>query len=245
MHVELRLRERDRPALGYLQLETDEVDAGHGLGDTVLDLQAGVHLEEPGLVPGDEEFDGPEAEVADRAREADRTGTEPVTKRSPQAGGGSFLDDFLVAPLRRAVALEKVDDPTRLVGRHLHFDMAPVLDETLDQQRRVPEGRLRLAPGRSQAVAELRLVGDDAHGFSSPAGDGFDKCREADPGQHRGDELLVVGAATPCRREHGEAGVFCEPPGVVLPAHGLDDRRRWADEDEARLCARPGEACAL
>ena len=42
------LRERQRLALGDAQLQGDEVEAADELGDRVLDLQAGVHLEQEG-----------------------------------------------------------------------------------------------------------------------------------------------------------------------------------------------------
>ena len=44
------LRERERLARGDAQLLLDEVDAGDELGHRVLDLQAGVHLDEEELV---------------------------------------------------------------------------------------------------------------------------------------------------------------------------------------------------
>ena len=50
---ELLLTERQLPAGGDPQLLGDEVDAGHHLGDRVLDLDARVHLDEverPALV---------------------------------------------------------------------------------------------------------------------------------------------------------------------------------------------------
>ena len=43
---DLRLRERQRLAGGDRELQRDEVDVGDELGDAVLDLEAGVHLEE-------------------------------------------------------------------------------------------------------------------------------------------------------------------------------------------------------
>ena len=41
-----RAVEVERPALGDAQLQRDQVDAEDGLGDRVLDLEAGVHLQE-------------------------------------------------------------------------------------------------------------------------------------------------------------------------------------------------------
>ena len=43
---DIGLSERQRSAFGDAELEFDEIEAGHGLGHRVLDLQSGVHLEE-------------------------------------------------------------------------------------------------------------------------------------------------------------------------------------------------------
>ena len=62
--VDVVLGERQRLARGDPDLLGDEVDARHQLGDGVLDLQAGVHLEEEELAVLVEELDGAGVEVA-------------------------------------------------------------------------------------------------------------------------------------------------------------------------------------
>ena len=57
-------RERQRQARGHPDLLGDEVDARHHLGDGVLDLQPGVHLEEEELAVLEEELDGAGVVVA-------------------------------------------------------------------------------------------------------------------------------------------------------------------------------------
>ena len=44
--LDLLLGEGQRAAGGHRELQTDEVEAGDQLGHAVLDLQAGVHLQE-------------------------------------------------------------------------------------------------------------------------------------------------------------------------------------------------------
>src|SRR5207244_11221304 len=66
------LREAQWPAGRDLDLRLHEIDPGHRLGDRVLDLDAGVHLEEveaPLLV--DQELDRARADVVDRLRRRD------------------------------------------------------------------------------------------------------------------------------------------------------------------------------
>src|SRR3546814_20006576 len=61
-------RARHGTALGDRDLQRHEVDVEDRLGHRVLDLQAGVHLEEEEPLPVGviEELDGPGAEVVDR-----------------------------------------------------------------------------------------------------------------------------------------------------------------------------------
>ena len=58
---------RQRQAGGDADLLAHQVDAGDGLGDRMLDLQAGVHLDEEELAVLVQELDGADAEVADGA----------------------------------------------------------------------------------------------------------------------------------------------------------------------------------
>ena len=65
-------RERQRLARRDPDLLGDEVDARDHLGDRVLDLQAGVHLEEEELAVLEEELDGAGVVVAARLGDLDR-----------------------------------------------------------------------------------------------------------------------------------------------------------------------------
>jgi hypothetical protein len=58
------LREGQRLARCDAQLQLDEVDVGDQLGDRVLDLQAGVHLQVEELAVLVEELDGAGVDVA-------------------------------------------------------------------------------------------------------------------------------------------------------------------------------------
>ena len=62
------LGEVERLAGGDAQLPLDEVESGHELGDRVLDLEAGVHLQEEELAVLVEELDGAGVHVAARPR---------------------------------------------------------------------------------------------------------------------------------------------------------------------------------
>ena len=59
------LRDRQAAAGGDADLLVHEVDAGDRLGDRMLDLQAGVHLDEVELAVLVEELDGAGAGIAE------------------------------------------------------------------------------------------------------------------------------------------------------------------------------------
>ena len=129
---------------------------GH-LGDRVLDLDAGVHLEEEVLALGRQQaLDRPGAAVADRAGRLDGDLADPRAQLVVDRRRRRLLDELLVAALDRAVPLAEMDDVAVGVGEHLHLDVAWVLEVALDVDRRVGEVRLALAPGRLEARARPR-----------------------------------------------------------------------------------------
>ena len=70
-------------------------------------------------------------------------------------GDGRLLDQLLVAPLGRAVALAQVDDVAVAVAEDLDLDMARALDELLDVERAVAERRLRLGRSRIERARDV------------------------------------------------------------------------------------------
>ena len=102
--VDLVLRHRQRLAAGDADLPLDEVDAGDHLGDRVLDLEAGVHLEEEELAVLVDELDGAGVVVADGLGGLDGGLAHGLLDAVGQSRRGGLLDELLVAALRRAVA---------------------------------------------------------------------------------------------------------------------------------------------
>ena len=65
--IDVGLLQLQRQAGGHLDLGAHQVDAADGLGDRVLDLQAGVQLQEPpAAVRVEQELDGTRALVSGR-----------------------------------------------------------------------------------------------------------------------------------------------------------------------------------
>ena len=151
---------REPLAGGDPDLPFDEIEAGDRLGDGMLDLEPGVHLEEPGLAASvlEDELDRAEIVVADRARQRDAALEQLGANRRIEIRRRSFLDQLLVVALDRAIALEQMDEIAVLVAGDLHLEMARPQHQLLDQQRRIAEGGLRLAPRQIERRRSARLA---------------------------------------------------------------------------------------
>ena len=167
-----------RPALGHGDLRRDQIDAEDLLGDRVLHLQSGVHLQEEHAFPIDQELHRAGADVADGGG----SGSGCVVQRG--AGGvrqirrGCLLDDLLVTPLDRAVAV--ADDPHGAVGvgHDLHLDVPGTRQIGLDEHGLVAEGRAGLGSGRRHLADQVGRVGDDAHAAAAASCRCLDQQRE-------------------------------------------------------------------
>ena len=137
----------------------------HGFGYAVLDLQARVDLEEveASRVCGvDDELDrAGRAIAAPRARGAPRPRTAPRAADALRPGRRGFLDDLLVAPLHRAVALAERDDLALAVAEDLHLDVARTRYVLLQEHAAVAESCCRRAARRCRRRA--RSSASSAH----------------------------------------------------------------------------------
>ena len=158
-------------ALGDPHLLLDEVEAGEQLGDRVLDLEPGVHLQEPeppgGLVV--EELHRAGADVADRPGRRPGRGVQRGPGLLVEPRGGRLLDDLLVPALHRAVPVPDHLDGAVRVTEHLHLDVPPRLDVRLAEHRRVAERGRRLGGGLLDGTGDLGQRADDAHAATAAA----------------------------------------------------------------------------
>ena len=83
LELDLLLRDRKRLALGDADLLAHQVDAGDHLGDRMLDLQAGVHLDEVELAVFPQELDRARAAIAHVGH---RLGDDPAHPRRAPRG---------------------------------------------------------------------------------------------------------------------------------------------------------------
>ena len=218
-------------------LQRDQVDAVDRLGDRVLDLEAGVHLQEVEAVLGRvvEELDGAGAAVVDRPAAARAASCRAVRVASGSAGRGRLLDHLLVAALDRAVALAE-DERRRRCPRRT------CISTWRRSGRTAPRRRCRRrTPTRASASAacqlarQLRQPGHDPHAAASAASPGLD--------QERGGQPLPV--STVSRPSTGTPAVSMSRLALHLRTHRLDRLRRGTDPGQAPVDRRPGEGGVL
>ena len=137
-------------------------------------------------------------------------------------------------PLHAAVALREGDNAAGRIRGDLDLDMAWSLDELLDVDRAVLEGRGRLGLRELDLGLELGGVAHQAQSLAAPAGRGLDHDREAH-GFGRLGETLGDG---PVRARHDrDLGRACQRLGRGLMPQLADGFGWRADEDEPMVGA--------
>ena len=222
-----------RAARRDVQLQLDDVGAGAGLGDRVLDLQPGVDLQErqqllAGLV---EELHRPGVDVAGRPDEVGGVPAQQLLLLRVQRGRGGFLDHLLVAPLHAAVPHAQRPHRARGVGDDLHLDVPAAADGPLQEDRGVP-GRLgRLRAGPLERLLEVLGRADHADATAAAARGRLDHQRVADGfGRLAGGGQVGHCAAAPRRERH--LGLLRQELGLDLVAEPPHHLGRRADEGD-------------
>ena len=165
-------------AVGDLELLQHQVDARGLLGDRVLDLQAGVDLEERDqAVLADQVLDGARAVVAGLLADALGGLVDLLALRVGQERRGRLLDQLLEAALQRAVAGARDDDVAVLVGDHLRLDVARLVQVALDEALAAAERRDGLAGGRLEQLGDLLDGAGHLHAAAAAAERRLDRDR--------------------------------------------------------------------
>ncbi len=206
-------RRADGGALQDVDLRLDDVDAGDLLGDRVLDLDARIDLDEVEFagIGIHQELDRAGADIAGRLGDLQRVAAQLVALGVVEIGRRRALDDLLVAPLDRAVALEQMDGVAVGVAEHLHLDMAGALDQLFEIDLVLAEGGLGLALGLRHLAAEIGLGADGAHAAAATAPGGLQHHRIADSAGH-------LRPPRPCRRAAARSPA---PPARRFPCARL------------------------
>jgi hypothetical protein len=235
------LAQRQRLARGHAQLQLDQIEPGHGLGHRVLDLQARVHLHEIEPALGVEQaLERAHPLIADRPCRRDRGRAHALAQRRVDGRRRRLLDDLLVAPLHRAVALAEVNRVAVAVGQHLDLDVARVGDDTFEDQAVVPKGVARLGACAAQQLGKVAGVVHEPHAAPATTGRGLDHDGKADA-LGFGQQALITLVLAVVAGDAGHASRPHEALGPGLVAHRANRLGRGADEDQSGVAAGLGE----
>ena len=229
-----RLAGRDPDLLAH------DVDPGDELRHRMLDLETAVDLDEvERAVRTDEELERACVAVADRLARARDRRLHCLSCLRIERRRRRFLDELLMSPLDRALALSQRQHATGSVAEHLNLDVTSGRDELLDVDRAVPERSLRLGARPGEGVFELVFREDEPHAFPSTSRRCFKQDWKAGGCSRAAQRLrpdLTVGA-----RNQRDARLAQRLLRAHLVAHLLDDVRRRPDEDEIVVHTRAHE----
>ncbi len=216
-----RALERQRTALGHDDLQPDQVEhADDALGDRVLDLQTGVHLEEEELAGRrDQELDRAGADVTDGLRDRDRRVAELARMFCVTAGDGV---SSMIFCCRRWIEHSRSPNVTTLPSRSAMTCTSMWRARStyaLAEDGAVAERRGRLAPGRCHGFGQGVAVADDPHAAPAAAGRRLDHDREL--GRRQPGRSSVA--------QQRDAGLGHACLGLQLRAHHRDRLRVRAD----------------
>ncbi len=238
------LGELELLAVGDAELLTHEVDAGGLLGDRVLDLQAGVDLEEGDGVALHEVLDRAGAVVTGFAADGLGGVVDALALLVGQERRGGLLDELLEAALQRAVAGAGDDDVAVLVGDDLGLDVAGLVEVLLDEALTATEGGDGLTGGRLEQLGDLFDGLRDLHAASATTEGGLDRDRHAVLLGEL-DDLVGVLDRVLGAGGHRSLGALGDVAGGDLVAEVADGLRRGADPDEAGVDHGLGEVGVL
>ena len=227
-------------------LRLHQVDACHHLGDRVLDLDARIDLDEVerACVVVDQKLDGAGVVVAHRAAYLERALVDRRAGLPVEIMRGRLLDDFLVAPLHRAVPLVEMHQVAVVVPQNLDLDVARAANQLFEIDLVVPERRQALAPRGLDRIGEFGFGLDRAHAAPAAAPARLEHNGKTDfAGETRG--LTRVAGERACRRNHRNVRRHREFPRRHLVAECAHDIGLRADEDDACGSTRLGEVGVL
>ena len=208
--LDLGLPHGERIARGDADLLVHEIDAGDHFRHRVLDLDAGVHLDEEELPVLVQELDRARSLVAELLHGAGDHSADALALRFVEGRRGAFLPDLLVPPLQGAVALAEMDGPAPAVAEHLDLDVAGLFEVLLEVDGVVAERRLGFRARRRERAVELvagprhlhaapaaARRGLDQHGIADLVGDALRlvlvrRFRASEPGTHGMPRRLAV-----------------------------------------------------
>jgi len=152
----------------HFQLPFDQVKASHFFSDTVLNLEAGVHLHEVELVRVSvkDEFNRTSVGVV-HGLGCGNGGIAHLLSKSFADIGRRFLNNLLMASLNGAVSLVHVDVISMFVSENLELDMPGVGHELLNDHVVVAESSHGFSLSSFECFIEVSFSLDNAHSFTT------------------------------------------------------------------------------
>jgi hypothetical protein len=212
----------------------------------VLDLEAGVDLEEPEpAVAIEEELDGCGVDEPGDRRRPGGGGVQRAPLIGGEAGRRRLLDELLMAPLERTVALAERHDPAVGITDQLNLDMAGRPNLALDVDRAVAEHRAGLGGSGGQRGGQVIRCQHPSHPTAAASRRGLDEQRKPDA-LGLGDDRSSVVRPVDRRRLEGtrddrHARRRRAPSAGELVAERRDRRARRPDERETGVLDRAGK----
>ena len=226
---------REGLAVRHAQLPFDQIETGDRVGHRVLDLQPRVHLhEEEVAVRIEQEFDRAGAHVIDGSCQRDSGRAEFLARSGVDGRRGGFLDQLLVAPLHRTVALAEMHDTAVLVGEHLHLNVARAGERAFEQEASVAERVFGLRARGFQRGGKLAFAAHEPHAAPAATGRGLDHHRIADRVRRR-SECAVALVGPVVTRNDRYTGAARDALRLRLVGHLPNDSGRRPDPGQARL----------
>ena len=210
----------------------------------MLDLDAGVHLDEVELAVLVQEFDGADAEIFELAHRLRHGLADRVARGGVERRRGAFLPDLLVAALQRAVALAEMDGAALAVAEHLNLDVARAFQIFLEIDCVVAERGLGLGARGGKRVGSSSGVWATFMPRPPPPADALTSTGKP-IARRAGERLLVGGYAALGARDHRNAEALGGALGLDLVAHQADMRGLRPDEMDVVLFEDLGEAGVL
>ncbi len=210
----------------------------------MLDLEAGVHLEEEELAVLEDELDGAGAVVADRLGGLDRRFAHRRFDTVGQTRRRRLLDQLLVAALGRTVTGGDPDALAVLVADQLDLDVAGPGEVPLDVHLVASEEALGLALGARHRVVDL---GGAVHHLHAAAAAAEGRLDADGPTELVAEGLDLLGTLGELGRPGHDRGAAADRRETArhLVGHLVHRGRRRADELDAHVDDRPSELGVL
>ena len=211
----------------------------------MFNLHTGVHFNEVELAVLVQKFKSTGTPVRNFLAGGNAALTNPLDQLARNARGWGFFNDFLVAPLHRAIALAQVNRVFKFVGQDLDLNVPGVLQEFFQVHRWVAKSCLRLCFGRGHGIHQGRLGVHHPHATAATAPSGLDDHRVA---HSSGDppNLDWVARQFPLRTGHtGHTGLDHGLLGRDLVTHDANRLRRRPDKLKAAFLNSLGKICVF